>query len=489
MRLLRHAALAVLAAQPVLAQAPASTSGPTLTLQQAIAIAQQNNPLFLQTANGRRTADAQVRSAYGLLLPGASASFSSRYQQGGQQLFNGLSFSSNSDAVQSNYSLGVNYSINLGTLTGLRAARANARAANADVSGAAELLRSSVEQQYLTVLQAQARAALQDTLVITAQAQLDLANARVAAGMGTTLDVSRAEVALGQSQVAALTAHNTAEVEKLRLYQQLGVPEPDSVVLTTNFGVEEPHFALDSLLALARKGPVVEALRARSSASQYGVKVAKASYTPTLSLSTGWGGQTYEYTNPDFLVQRAQFGALQAYGSCMTNDSLRTGAGLSAVGCGSPTLTDGQISQIRSDNNKFPFSFTRAPFSLYASLSIPVFDNFSREQRVEEAQVTRDNAALSLRARELQLTADVTQAYRNVVTAVRTVALQQQNADKAREELQFAEERYKVGAATFLDVITSRSTFEQAQIDRVNAIYDYHKAFAALESAVGRPLR
>jgi len=26
-------------------------------------------------------------------------------------------------------------------------------------------------------------------------------------------------------------------------------------------------------------------------------------------------------------------------------------------------------------------------------------------------------------------------------------------------------------------------------IDRVNAIYDYHKAFAALENAVGRPLR
>ena len=44
-------------------------------------------------------------------------------------------------------------------------------------------------------------------------------------------------------------------------------------------------------------------------------------------------------------------------------------------------------------------------------------------------------------------------------------------------------------AVTFLDVTTSRGTYEQAQIDRLNAIYDYHKAFAALESAVGRPLR
>ena len=34
-----------------------------------------------------------------------------------------------------------------------------------------------------------------------------------------------------------------------------------------------------------------------------------------------------------------------------------------------------------------------------------------------------------------------------------------------------------------------RASFERAENDRINAIYDYHKAFAALESAVGRPLR
>ena len=75
------------------------------------------------------------------------------------------------------------------------------------------------------------------------------------------------------------------------------------------------------------------------------------------------------------------------------------------------------------------------------------------------------------------------------MTAAKTVELQEQIAAKAAEELAFAEERYKVGATTFLDVTTSRGTYEQAPIDRVNAIYDYHKAFAALENAVGRPLR
>ena len=109
--------------------------------------------------------------------------------------------------------------------------------------------------------------------------------------------------------------------------------------------------------------------------------------------------------------------------------------------------------------------------------------------RLEQAQVNRDNARYATRARELQLTADVTQSYLNLVTAARTVELQEVNAQKAREELAFAEERYRVGAATFLDVTTSRGTFEQAQVDRLDAIYNYHRAFAALESAVGRPLR
>ena len=59
----------------------------------------------------------------------------------------------------------------------------------------------------------------------------------------------------------------------------------------------------------------------------------------------------------------------------------------------------------------------------------------------------------------------------------------------ARDALYLAEERYKVGAATFVDVTDARAAYERAENDRIGAVYDYHKAFAALENAVGRPLR
>ena len=112
----------------------------------------------------RRTADASVRSARGALLPSADASYSTRYQQGGQQVFNGLSFSNSSDAIQSSYGLNLNYRVNSATFVQPAAAQAQRDAVEADITGSAEQLRATVTQQYLTVLQAQARSALQDTL-------------------------------------------------------------------------------------------------------------------------------------------------------------------------------------------------------------------------------------------------------------------------------------------------------------------------------------
>ena len=122
-------------------------------------------------------------------------------------------------------------------------------------------------------------------------------------------------------------------------------------------------------------------------------------------------------------------------------------------------------------------------------LSLPLFDGFAREERVEQAMVSREDAQLGVRSRELALQADVTAAYLTLTTAEKTVALQQQTSAKAKQELTLVQERYRVGATTYVDVMQARADYERAENDRINAVYDYHKAFAALESAVGHPLR
>lgn len=480
-------ALAFVVTAPAIAQDAAAT----LTLEEAQALAQRNNPDLALSRNSRRTAGAALRSAYGDLLPGADFSFSSQFREGGSQPINGVQFETG-DIRQSSYWLGLQYRVSGATLLGPSVQKANLNAAEADLSASEETVRSAVAQQYFASLKAAAQAVLQDTLVETARQQLELARARAAVGAGTQLDVIRAEVAVGQAEVQALQSDNTAEVEKLRLFSLIGVTQPAVVRLTSEFAITEPTFTLEQVLEQAqRRNPTLEAFRARDHAADVGVKQARTQYLPTLSLSTGWGGYTYESTNPDFLVQQAMAGVASQRASCFTMDSLRTGAGLPSIGtqCSAIDFTPADRQALLSQNEQFPFDFQKQPFALTATLSIPIFDGFSREQRIQEAVAARSNAQYRTRARELQLRQEVTAAYLTLRTAQQTVALQEQNAVRAREELRLAEERYRVGASTFLEVTEARASFERAESERITAIYDFHSAFAALESAVGRPLR
>jgi outer membrane protein len=460
-----------------------STGQSTLTIDQAVELARRNNPELQQIQNNRINARAAVRSAYGALLPSADASLSVQRQQGGQQILSGTSLGASSDVNQSNYQIGLNYRINSATLITPSLQRANRDAVEADITGASETLRGNVRQQYLASLQAEATADLQDTLVVASQQELILAQAREIVGSGTQLDVQRAEVALGLQQVQALRARSQVDIEKLRLFQLMGIPQPPNVKLISQFPVTPTSLNLQDLIESAhRQNPGVLALRSREHVSELNVKREKGEYSPTLFLSTGVGGYTYGYTNSNFPVQQAAAQLEASRTSCIRTEEVRAALNLSnqLAACNAMAFTDVQAQAIRDGNSRFPLNFTKSPRSFSATLSLPLFDGFSREQRLQEAMANRSDARYSVRSKELALTADVTAAYLILVTAEKTVALQEQNAIKARQELKLVQDRYRIGATTFVDLTES---------DRITAVYDYHKAYAALESAVGHPLR
>ncbi len=486
---MRSSSLLALLALPAIvsAQTPVSR-GTTLTLDEAIQTAQRNNPALAQIRNGVRNADAQVRSTYGALLPSASANFNTSYTQGGTQYIQGVALPPNPDSYNSRYSATLNYNITAGLLYAPKAAKAQRAASDADVTSQTENVRALVTQQYITSLQSQALAAVLDTLVEVARGQLNLANAKMAAGAGTIIDVRTAEVALGQAQVQTLNSHNTARIDKLRLFQFMGVAADVDANLATTFAIATPTFSLDSLLDLARRtNPDVVAKQSRITAANASVKFTQTQYLPSLSLSTGYGANAFGYSNSDQLATSVAQQTASSYRNCMTADSIRVGAGLKALPCGPSSLTESELDAVRATNQ--PFKFNKAPLSISAFISIPIFNNFQREQNVEAQRVARDNAVLDLRSRNLQVTTDVTQAYLTLINDSKTVELQTQIAAKAAEDLALNEASFRVGAKTFLDVTTARGMYEKAQIDRVNSIYEYHKAFAALENAVGRPLR
>lgn len=427
----------------------------TLTLDQAIEIAGKNNPAYQQALLGRNRAQAQVRAAYGTLLPNADASGSLGFREGRPQNFGGISLGASSDIVSSNWNLSANSRISWNTFNQIRRANASLDAADADVAAAQFQLNAQVQQQFLLALQTQARADFQDTLVVQQRLQLELTQARAGVGSLTSLDVKRAEVGLGQQEVAALRARNTADVAKLQLYQQLGVPMPGAVSLSANLTMSAPTMTAADLLETARRvNPALKAVNARANAAQANVNAARGEYTPTLSFSANVSAFTQKQINFD-----------------------TTG------------VPPAQQQAVRESNARYPFDFTRNPYSLSAGLSIPLFDGFGRETRLQEANATREDARYSVRRQELQLTADVTSAYVTLQAAYRAAELQQRTAVTAREALQLAEERYRVGASTFVDLTTARAEYERAETDRIDAVYEFHRAFAALENAVGRSLR
>lgn len=480
-------------ADTVRTQAVDSTGGPELSLDKAMSVATKNSPDHLTIVEARRTAVAKRRSAYGALLPRADAQLQGLYlAQGNTLASNGFSFGNGSNSEQSSYFIGLTYNIGTSTFLNPKIESANVRAADADVTSSVSNVRSLIAQDYFTVLGDQAKAQLEDSLIANAQTALQLAKAKLAVGSGISLDVSKAEVNLGTQEVAAIKAKNQVAIDRLTLFQHMGVEEPLNSRLTTTFEVKAPTFTVDSVLALARAdNPALQAARTRDESAKLGIKAAHGSYLPTLQVSTGIGGYTNTFTNPNFLIGQTAAGI----GSCFAQDSIRVGAGLSsqAAQCGTlmpdGTLPPATAAAIRKSNNAFPFGFTRQPFQLTATLSLPIFDNFQREQHVEEAEATRNNARYAIRAQELKTTATVTSAYLTLQAQAQQVALQERTAQQARETLRLAEERYRVGLAPFLDVSDARTQFEQAESDRINAVYDFHKAFASLEAAVGRPLR
>jgi outer membrane protein len=481
----------------VTAQQPATVRPniAALSLADAIAVAKGHNPGYRRAQNNRGPASWAVRSAYSsLILPDFRASGGMTYTGPGSQTFLAQSFSQSVSTLSSFYDLSLSYQLSGTTLSQPGLAKAEQRATEADIAGVENLLITGITQQYLTVRQSIALADLARKTLERNEEFLKLAQARYGVGQATLIDVRQAQVARGQAVVGLLRAQTVVSVEKLRLFEQMGVTPPVDVAtvqLTDSFSVQAPTWQLSELLTMAeQQNPSLKALRARENAASWGVRAAASAWGPVVSASAGWSGFTQQFTNVDPLIASGQQAANAQYGQCLSNDSVRTGAGLSAMGCGqyqwNPIIDE---KRLRDANSVFPFQFTEQPFQARLTISMPIFTNFAQELRVSQARADRSDVEESVRARGLAVHTDVSQTYLALQTAYRTVGIQDTNRTAGLEQLQLSTERYRVGSGTFFDLLDAQVQALRAESEYVNATYDYHKAVAALEAAVGRSLR
>src|SRR5207249_2573396 len=91
------------------------------------------------------------------------------------------------------------------------------------------------------------------------------------------------------------------------------------------------------------------------------------------------------------------------------------------------------------------------PFQARLTVTIPLWGNFHQPLLVSRAKAQQQDLQESVRARGLQVQTDVSQAYLTLETAFQTIAIQDTNRTAAREQLQLATERYRVGSGTLRD--------------------------------------
>lgn len=482
-----------------------------LSLTEALSQARTRSPTYRQALNDAGPARLAVRNAYGTLLPRVDFGSSLGYTGSGASTFGGSTFNQTSPSLTSSWGVDVSLTLDGTTLTAPATQKANQRAVDQDIANATITLDNSVAVQYLNTLQAVAQTDVARQQVQRNAEFLELARARNQVGQATLLDVRQAEVTKGRSDLDYLVAMQAENEAKLELLRRMGVELPAPVTelaLSDSFPVVEPQFDLAQLLAAAASdNPALRAARAREDASIWSARAARSQYLPSLSFQAGWRGFTQEFTNTDVLLGRAIENAQLQNENCEFQNALIG----SLPGGGVPGYPNGGIvadcksfvgldptgnallaeerQAILDRNSVFPFSFQSQPFQASVRISIPIFQGFNRNLQVARASAAREDAAETVRANQLQVRSDVQARYLGLQTAWQAIAVQEANRTSARDQLQLAQERFRLGNGSALEVTDAQTNLARAEADYVNAIYAYHRSIAALELAVGRRLR
>ncbi len=467
-----------------------------LSLQEALEIAERNNPVYLRRANDQAAADWGVREAYGSLLPSATASGSAAYTEAGVQRIGTLDFGAQStDWYSSNYSLSLNWTLDGRTLYGIPSARANARSVSAGIDAARFNMQQLVTLQYMTALRARDAVQVARDQYERASQNLEIVRTRVATGAAAGTEATQAEVTLGRAEVALLNAERDYRAERLRLMEQLGTGMDGEIELVSEFAVFEPGWMAGDLIADAMgRHPSLRSFRASEDAQKAQVRQAWSGYLPALSVSTAFSGNALEARNEDFILTSVEGRYASQLASCENFNAINAGipGGLPAYSpqdCSrfvyTPAIGGAELAQ----NQVFPFDFTKNPLTVRLQVSIPVFQGFSRQRQLEQAEAAARDAAHDLRAEELRLTTAITQALDDVRSAHRSVEIETRNLELAQQQLEQARQRYAVGSTSILELQDAETSLSTAERDYLNAQYGFHQALVVLEAATGRSLR
>jgi outer membrane protein len=401
--------------------------GTVISLTEAIRLSLEREPAAVAAAGAVSSAQADQLQARGALLPSVTVngifanSSNQRFDQATGQL------------VSQNYTSQLQGSYEL---FGAGRRFATLRASGADVD-AAEARYTA--QRFQTILETTslfyAAAGAADLVRVAerrqqrAQEQLKFAQVRLDLGTTTQSDVLRAEIEVGNAELAAVDARANLRTSELQLGRQVGVdaavhPAPQSL---PDRAPELP--ATEELVRRALGGsPSVVAADATLKSRRMTKIAAYTPYLPTVRLSGGYDWFAYD------------------------------------------------------------FPPAKQSWSLRLTASLPVFNGFQREASLRRAQVAQRTAEAQVRDAQLGARVDVESAVQAIEAAGRRVEISDRTVALAEEDLRVQEERYQLGVTTILDLQASQVALADAQVAAVTARQALGSAVAGLEAILGGPI-
>jgi outer membrane protein TolC len=323
--------------------------------------------------------------------------------------------------------------LDLSALARVRTAQTSVSAASAEAANAANEAATIAASAYLRALRgvAQFAARLADSTLATEL--LSIARSQLQAGVGVGLDVTRAQAQLATTHAQLIAARNERDRADLELHRALNVSIDTPIELSDSLSAD----VLDDL-ALDERTATLRALRDRADlrAAQEQLRVAQQSISA---------------------IRSERLPSVSAFG-----DDGVIGKDLGRV---LPTYTYG------------------------IQLSVPVFDGFRREGRIEEQQAVARELDVRRRDLELRTTIEVRGALLDLASAREAVDAARQRLRLSEQEVAQARERFRAGVAGNADVVTasfSLNTARSQYVDALTALQSSRVALAHAEGAVTR---
>jgi outer membrane protein TolC len=420
-----------LTCSPLLAQ------GRTVTLAEAIRLAEQTQPGVVQARAGVTTAAAQRRNAWGAFLPSVTAgsSASEFFSEGANRIdpLTGLLTSGNS----SNRSLTTSLSASVDLFTGFRrgaelqAARAGEDQAGASLVDARFQQALTTTNQFFDALAAAQLVGVREASVRRAEEQLKVSIAKLQAGSATRSDSLRSLVTLGNTRLDLIQSRTdlaTAEAGLARLVGEVG-----RVQAADDSSFHRMVAAVDTQALRSEaeaRSPRIQSAVASARAASAVIRAARSAYWPSLTLgaNTGWNA---------------------------------------------------------SRANDYTF-FNQRQVSL--QLSWNLFNRFDRELAITQREASYEFAQATAEDERRAVQAELTQRLAELDAARSKIEITQTSVVAATEDLRVQQERYRLGASTIVDVLTSQEALDQAEVNVVTARFDYLRARAQIEALIGRTL-